>query len=398
MINKLLNLPLIIFSLLLILLFSSYFGVHNLNASISDNDTHLKTISLANNISSYVKRAETHFYLYLMLDKDIDRDKFFGRMQSLDENLSELENISSVNTESFYKNKSAMFSVGLNMVNAKEQSIENNTRFSFESFEDELNIFYKASSTIRKDGVKLVDDITTALQEKRNANIAMIKNVYSLFFLSGLVCIALIVILIKQRSHELKLSKLNTQKFNRLSNTDVLTGIGNRRSFDNAYKMEWQRSIRNNSPIALLIIDIDCFKLFNDHYGHPEGDKCLRKVAQTLEACMKRPADSVWRYGGEEFIAILPDTDDAISVAENCRREIEALRITHDESCASNVITVSIGVGIIYPDNNTDKNLFIDNVDKALYKAKKTGRNKVCSYITDSISKITDNQDNAFSN
>jgi diguanylate cyclase (GGDEF)-like protein len=390
MIKKILNLPLIIFSLLLILLLSSYFGVYNLNTSIANNDTHLKTISLANNISSYVKRAETHFYLYLMLDEDIDRGKFFSRMQSLDDNLSELEKISSINTDSFYKNKSIMFTAGFNMINAKDKSLQDNTVFSFESYKKEINTFYKASSDIRKDSVQIVDDITMALQNKRNTNIEMIKNVYSLFILSGIICIALLVILIKKRSYELELSKKVSEKLDKLSNTDDLTDIGNRRSFDTAFNREWQRAIRDKNSVSLMMIDIDCFKLFNDHYGHLKGDECLKIVARTLRTCMKRPADSVWRYGGEEFVAILPDTDDVISIAESCRRSIEELYIPHIKSTTSDVVTVSIGVGTLFPDKNAEAKSFIDHVDIALYEAKNTGRNKVCSYITDSICLITE--------
>jgi diguanylate cyclase (GGDEF)-like protein len=315
-----------------------------------------------------------------MFSNKTDENKFHRRMQSLDNNLTSLKNISDINLDVFYEHHNIMLSIAPSIIDAKEEALKNNTDFSFMNFEEELSIFNQASSTIRRTGVELVDDITFELAEKTKYNLIKIKRVYTSLLLAGLICIILIVTLIMRRSIELKQSKRISFQLDKLSNTDELTGIGNRRSFDNTFVNEWQRSIRDKKAIALMMIDIDFFKLYNDNYGHLIGDDSLRKVAQALDTCIKRPADSVWRYGGEEFIAILPSTDDAFFVAENCRKAIEKLNIPHATSSVRNIITVSIGVCICVPDQNSDAKQFIDNVDKALYQAKNSGRNKVCIY------------------
>jgi len=162
-----------------------------------------------------------------------------------------------------------------------------------------------------------------------------------------------------------------------LSRTDGLTGIANRRFMDEFIAKEWLRAIRNKLSISFILIDIDFFKLYNDNYGHPKGDECLKKVAATLKSLVRRPSDLIARYGGEEFALVLSDTKEAELVANNCRQSIEELQIAHKFSEAANVVTISVGLCTVSPDKGTDPKLVIDTADKALYKAKDGGRNRV---------------------
>lgn len=163
-----------------------------------------------------------------------------------------------------------------------------------------------------------------------------------------------------------------------LSSLDGLTGIPNRRHFDEMLDLEWTRLAREKMPLSLIILDVDHFKRYNDHYGHLEGDRCLKRVAGTLDSLLKRPADIVARYGGEEFAAILPGTDmiGAQHVAENIRRAMVEMRIEHSDSPAHSVVTVSLGVSAVIPGPGCSPADLIQAADKALYQAKESGRNR----------------------
>jgi diguanylate cyclase (GGDEF)-like protein len=175
-----------------------------------------------------------------------------------------------------------------------------------------------------------------------------------------------------------ELSEAN-RKLELLSRADALTGIANRRTMDEVLNQEWLRAIRNQSSLSFILIDIDYFKYYNDNYGHVMGDKCLKKVAVTLQAIPRRAADLVARYGGEEFALVLAETENAKSVAEECRRAIEALQIPHLFSDNANILTISVGLCTCIPESGTSPNLIIDSADKALYNAKRSGRNRVIS-------------------
>ena len=168
------------------------------------------------------------------------------------------------------------------------------------------------------------------------------------------------------------------QKMEALASLDGLTGVANRRRFDQVFGLEWTRARRERSPVALLMIDTDRFKAFNDKYGHLSGDACLRSVAQAIQAIPRRPADLVARYGGEEFVVLLPGSDaaGACLVAEAVRDAIYALAVPHEASEEQRV-TVSIGVAALVPTAHTDAVQLIARSDKALYIAKHGGRNRV---------------------
>jgi diguanylate cyclase (GGDEF)-like protein len=162
-----------------------------------------------------------------------------------------------------------------------------------------------------------------------------------------------------------------------LSFKDGLTGIANRRRFDTLVGQEWDAAYRSGRPISVILIDIDFFKQYNDHYGHIQGDECLRRVAVALKAGATRPRDFLARYGGEEFVLVLPETDakGAEAVAARCREAVAEAKIAHERSSVAPMVTISLGVGTITP-AATDRALgFIEAVDKRLYRAKQRGRN-----------------------
>lgn len=166
------------------------------------------------------------------------------------------------------------------------------------------------------------------------------------------------------------------QRLALLSATDGLTGIGNRRHFDAVLATEWLRSARQQEPLALLMIDIDHFKLYNDHYGHLAGDTCLRRVAQLLATCVRRAGELVARYGGEEFVLLLPGTDQghARLVAQHCMDALALERIPHAASPTADYVTLSIGIAHTVPDADRTAESLVEAADIALYRAKNGGR------------------------
>ena len=165
----------------------------------------------------------------------------------------------------------------------------------------------------------------------------------------------------------------------RLSMIDQLTNLPNRRSFDIRLSVEWKQAIREKLPISLLMLDLDKFKDLNDTYGHQCGDIVLKYLADVFQRSLKRPSDFTARWGGEEFIVLLPNTplEGAIEVAENIRVNVEKSTINHEG--VNLKITVSIGVTAILPVQNSSMEMFIAKADKAMYMAKEAGRNKVIS-------------------
>ncbi len=155
------------------------------------------------------------------------------------------------------------------------------------------------------------------------------------------------------QQNQIKLEETN-QLLQKLSIEDSLTLISNRRFFDDFLHYEWKRATREKYPLSLIMIDIDYFKPFNDIYGHQPGDECLKKVAQAIKGVLHRPADTVSRYGGEEFAVVLPETEKqgALKIAEEIRNEIENLKIEHSGNTVSSYITVSIGVETVIPMRN----------------------------------------------
>ncbi|MBY0396018.1 MAG: diguanylate cyclase, partial [Thermoleophilia bacterium] len=177
------------------------------------------------------------------------------------------------------------------------------------------------------------------------------------------------------RRHSAELERLG-KEFQALSAIDELTGVANRRWFNRTVEQEWARAVREQAAVSLILLDVDHFKTYNDHYGHQRGDDCLRRVASALSAGAKRPGDQVARYGGEEFAVLLPRTglEGAVAVAESLRSRVEALGLEHPAAPTPGRVTVSAGVASRLPGRQGTADALIGAADRAIYQAKREGR------------------------
>jgi len=184
----------------------------------------------------------------------------------------------------------------------------------------------------------------------------------------------------RMRQAKKSLEKAN-KKLKALLSIDPLTGVANRRGFNRVLSREWRRAVRDRTPLSLILIDVDFFKEFNDNQGHLAGDKCLMQIACTLADTVKRPGDFVARFGGEEFVVILPNTSSrgARLLAEQMRKRIESLEIIHKSLKASKSVTISLGTATVVPSRNSSPEELFNAADKALYRSKREGRNRVSS-------------------
>ncbi|PTS93470.1 diguanylate cyclase response regulator [Pseudomonas sp. HMWF006] len=175
--------------------------------------------------------------------------------------------------------------------------------------------------------------------------------------------------------------KLQNDLLRSMALMDGLTGVANRRKFDQEISADWRQCFREQKPLSLILVDVDFFKRYNDHYGHQAGDSCLISIAQALSECVKRPYDLVARYGGEEFACVLPKTDHmgAFEIAERMLAHVRALRIDHVASDLDCVVTISLGVATVTPMGDLELNGLINEADKRLYEAKESGRARVVS-------------------
>ena len=177
--------------------------------------------------------------------------------------------------------------------------------------------------------------------------------------------------------------KLQSDLLRKLVFLDGLTGVYNRRYFDQQLTTEMARSTRSASPLAVIMVDVDFFKRYNDHYGHQMGDDCLRGIAQTLKISLRRPADLVARYGGEEFACILPDTgfDDAMAIANDLERSVRAQNIPHANSDIAHIVTISLGLAGCDGKTAFEANTILAQADAQLYQAKHQGRGRACGIV-----------------
>lgn len=181
---------------------------------------------------------------------------------------------------------------------------------------------------------------------------------------------------VAQRTKELE--QVN-QKLHRLASLDALTQVANRRRFDEYLQETWQRLLNEIAPMSLIMCDVDCFKSYNDTYGHQVGDDCLQRIAKAINCGAKHPAYLVARYGGEEFAVILPNTSErgAMYIAETIKIEVEWLKLPHPDSMVSQYVTLSMGVSSTLPDRDSSPNALVKAADRALYEAKQQGRDRI---------------------
>ena len=234
----------------------------------------------------------------------------------------------------------------------------------------------------------------------KSATIFANKMVYrTAYILIGTLCITLLCIafvLQSLRDSNIKYEELNKalnlevahrktiqDKLLKLTSIDPLTGIANRRKFKQVYDTQWLSAIRNQKSLAIIMIDIDYFKSYNDNYGHQLGDEALKIIAKELSESLSRPNDLVARYGGEEFIVLLPETDmaGALHIGNELIMLIKAKRIRHASSKVDRFITISAGVSCVIPNQKLNQENLINDADKALYLAKDSGRNCLKPYI-----------------
>jgi diguanylate cyclase (GGDEF)-like protein len=174
----------------------------------------------------------------------------------------------------------------------------------------------------------------------------------------------------------------SNRELRRLAMLDGLTMVSNRRHFDVCVEEQWTLLAQLQQPLSLILLDVDCFKPYNDHYGHLAGDDCLKQIAQALERVLKRPTDVLARYGGEEFAIILPLTSlqGAQQIARTIAHTIDDLHIPHAYSAATDHVTLSQGISSMIPSPQASLNTLIATADIALYQAKQQGRNQACIY------------------
>ena len=182
----------------------------------------------------------------------------------------------------------------------------------------------------------------------------------------------------KMQYMQVQLEQSNLE-LERLSTTDGLTGLSNRRKFDEVGPHEWMRAMRNREPLAVAMLDVDFFKIYNDRYGHQAGDQCLARIAGALSKGLRDGSDFIARYGGEEFVILLPgqNAHDAYEVLERLRADIEALAIPHEGSTAASVITFSAGYAAVIPEPGITLENLLEQADQSLYAAKRRGKNQV---------------------
>jgi diguanylate cyclase (GGDEF)-like protein len=229
-----------------------------------------------------------------------------------------------------------------------------------------------------------MDEVTYRFQRESEKKLAEQQSVVRVSLLSVLVLLVFqglyifrpMIRTIEQEKAELLCAN---KELDLQASTDGLTGVANRRYLNEFVARELARSIRENTMLSVIMVDLDFFKSFNDNYGHLAGDECLKQVAHKLRETVKRPADLVARYGGEEFAIILPNTDveGAARIAEACRKNIEDLRIVHSGSSVSDVVTISLGVAVYRGKQSDEVTALFAEADSALYKAKQLGRNRV---------------------
>lgn len=179
--------------------------------------------------------------------------------------------------------------------------------------------------------------------------------------------------------------KLQNDYLHALAMLDGLTGIPNRRAFDERLEVAWAQACRDGRPLSLLMIDVDHFKKYNDHYGHLQGDQCLVQVAKALSNVLHRPYDLLARFGGEEFACLLPDTDEqgALLLAQHMQKAIAELAIEHRASAVSDRLTLSIGAATMRPTPLGSSDQHLSFADEQLYRAKHEGRNRICAHFYD---------------
>lgn len=244
------------------------------------------------------------------------------------------------------------------------------------------------SNLVHGDDLKIIpsqlDRLHSGISIQVERRLQTVSGIYLLCEESGKRLKDNLVILLYRDITERKIAEMALERANqaldKLAHIDGLTHVANRRKFDKVLEAEWLRMYREKKCLGLVLADVDFFKQFNDLYGHQVGDDCLVSIATALNSVIHRPGDLVARYGGEEFVIVLPDTnvEGCLKIARIMKEKIESLQIEHANSSVSSYVTISLGVAVLSPDKTDNRADLIGLADKALYRAKEEGRNRVC--------------------
>lgn len=231
----------------------------------------------------------------------------------------------------------------------------------------------KANPETRDIPVIFVTSLEDAAEEERGLTLGAVD------FITKPIRAPIVAIRVK---NHLEL-KHHRDRLKALSTTDMLTGVANRRRFEETFEREWRRAVRDQAPISLAMIDIDSFKQYNDHYGHLAGDECLVQVATLLAATLLRPADLLARFGGEEFVAVLPNTDHngAAEIGQRLCAAVRNAQLEHTAAPTGPYVTASVGIATVTPTQDMSNSDLLAAADRALYRAKQSGRNRVVAWV-----------------
>jgi len=327
------------------------------------------------------KTAEENLYVFLMVNNAENRNEYLKNISSLQNIIStipanEYSNDLQVTANQLKQSAQSFIDQGNVILEMYESRSPDFYIFSSSKFIKKIDQFNKKSMDVRKLGLVLADTSEKLLKSDNIPieDTAGFKNELLIVFsiLINFLIFIIFYLLFRLRAHKNKMISLSE-----LSYVDSLTGIGNRRKFDNEFERQWKISTRTGIGFYLLMLDIDYFKNFNDYYGHTEGDRCLKKVSHLLRNMVSRQTDTVCRYGGEEFAIILSESSNVIDVAEKCRKGIEGLKISNKNSKISEYLTMSIGAGEVLGNVSENYTDGIKKIDIALYLAKRQGRNQV---------------------
>ena len=362
---------------LALLAFVMIFTTYSITKSILSDVNKLKVIS-KNVIEGKICRNEDY-----MVSETLElADKFFEmgkvileREKSIKEKALFLQNlIDTIPSPVFYKDKYHVY-LGCNdafadYIGIEKEKFPGKTVYDVAP-KDKADVYKKADDEILEIGETQIYQTKVVDAFGNERDVKFYKSVFRNFNGEKAGIIGIMLDVTELRKIQDKLKKLSVK--------DSLTEIYNRRGFEELSNNRWREAIRYKKDVSVIMLDIDNFKLYNDHYGHQAGDECLKKIAATLANSCKRPSDIVGRYGGEEFIILLFDTnlDGAWGVAESIRKNIEGLNIEHIGSKGEKIVTASFGVAYQKPEREDKIDKLICNADKLLYKAKESGKNRV---------------------
>jgi len=342
---------------------------------------HIKIVNISDSMGDLTKRAEENLYLLLMINNADKKFEYLKNIDSLKNTIATLTVYEYSDTLRVTANELKQSAVSFiyqsnTILDIYESRSPDFYIFSSSKFIKKIDQFHETADDVRKLSLTFVDSSDKLL---KSDNILIedaigFKNELLIIFsvLINFLIFIVFYLMLRLRAHKNKMISLSE-----LSYVDSLTGIGNRRKFDNEFEKQWKISTRTGKGFYLLMLDIDYFKNFNDYYGHTEGDRCLKKVSHLLRNMVSRQTDTVCRYGGEEFAIILSESSNVIDVAEKCRKGIEGLKISNKNSDISEYLTLSIGAGEVLGNVSENYTDGIKKIDIALYLAKRQGRNQV---------------------